>query len=334
MEGPTNVRSVASSGRERISRLFRRPGSPVVEVDDGRKGLVCHCRKVAYRSVREAIVTGDRTIADLQTSTGACTRCFGCRAELERMLKLHLGKRFRPQATVSLPAGVASMPVRPMYMPVLAGFQGASVDTRVVVFNWEGPEVPVTFRADLLRLDGVRVGAWEHVVDYGCSAVVDLSRQAIGELLPDGVGVAKVVLETESVGSLRPYFQFVTPTCISSTHEMKGFADPNAPRNDRKYHWVFPIGESTRLEEAYFFVTNTQMEPMPGELVWTGDNGETASTPTPTLRFDQSMCVPLHERLPLFTTGGAVRLAPATHAVAGFMMRHEPERQLWRVQHL
>jgi len=319
-----------------LAGLLRRPRT-IAEIDDGRVGLVCHCRKVEYSTVRHAIGKGSRTVADLQRSTTACTRCFGCRSELERMLRLHLGDAFRHEPTVTLPPEYARIaPTRPMYMPVLAGFRGAEVDTKVIVFNWEGPEKPVAFRADLLRLDGVRVHVWNQEVSYGCSGVLDLSREAIGLLLPDGVGVIKLILEIDEVGSLRPYFHFVTPTCVSSTHEKKGPADPNR-RTDRKYHWIFPIGLGERQEEAYFFCTNTQMEPMVSELVWQSDGKGSASAPVPTLEFDHSACVPLHEHFPAIATGaegGSVRLAPATHAVAGFIIRHEPEGQLWRVQHL
>lgn len=321
--------------RPRLAGLLRRPR--IVPIDDGKTGLVCHCRKVEYSTVRQAIVAGSRTIADVQRTTTACTRCFGCRSELERMLRLHLGDKFHHVPTVSLPKEYARHAApRPMYMPVLAGFQGAEVDTRVIVFNWEGPEKPVSFRADLLRPDGVRVAVWNEQVAYGCSGIIDLSREAIGSLLPDGVGTIKLILDIDEVGSLRPYFHFYTPTCVSSTHEKKGPRDPNR-RKDRKYHWIFPIGVGEREEEAYFFCTNTQMEPIVAELVWQPDGGASDSTPVPVLEFDQSACVPLHESFPAIATGaegGAVYLSPASHVVAGFMIRHEPKGQLWRVQHL
>jgi hypothetical protein len=146
----------------------------------------------------------------------------------------------------------------------------------------------------------------------------------------------KLILETDAVESLRPYFQFVTPTSITSTHEKKGPADPHR-RKDRTYHWIFPVGVGPRAEEAYFFATNTQMAPMESEFVWTSDDGTTMAADGGTIEFDQTTCFPLHEAFPEIYTGekgGTVRLAPATHAVAGFIIRHDPAAQLWRVQHL
>lgn len=231
-----------------------------------------------------------------------------------------------------------------MYMPVLAGFRGAEVDTRVIAFNWEGEEKPVRVRADLLRPDGVRVKVWTQEIPYGCSAVLDVDRATVGALLPEGVGVLKLVLDTDEIGSLRPYFQFLTPTCITSTHEKKGPSKRGKKdqatgirRYDRSYHWIFPVGVGERDEEAYFFCTNLQLDPMEGELVWTSDGGGTSSVPIPTLELDQTACVPLHESFDDVRTGargGSVWLTPATHVVAGFMIRHDRERQLWRVQHL
>jgi len=311
----------------------------------GRANDICHCRNVTYDTVQESIDDGARTVAELQRRTTACTRCFGCRSELERMLRLSLGDAYRHEATVTLPSEYArTQPARPMYMPVLAGFRGAEVDTRVIAFNWEGEEKPVRVRADLLRPDGVRVKVWTQEIPYGCSAVLDVDRATVGALLPEGVGVLKLVLDTDEIGSLRPYFQFLTPTCITSTHEKKGPSKRGKKdqatgirRYDRSYHWIFPVGVGERDEEAYFFCTNLQLDPMEGELVWTSDGGGTSSVPIPTLELDQTACVPLHESFDDVRTGargGSVWLTPATHVVAGFMIRHDRERQLWRVQHL
>ena len=298
---------------------------------------VCHCKHVGYATVAKAIDRGAKSIADIQRSTSACTRCFGCRFELEGMLHQAYGDAYRHEPTITLPDRLAKTRLpRPMFMPVLAGFRGYEIDTRVIVFNLEGDDRQVSFRADLLQLDGTRVQALQHEVARGCSTVLDLSRAAVGELLDDGVGIVKLVLDTEEVGSLRPYFHFVTPTCISSTHEKKGPSKPQKQEN-RSYNWIFPVGVAERNDESYYFCTNTQTTPMAGQrLVWQAESGRTEATDMPELEFNQSACVPLHERFESYRSGegGAVRLEPATHVVAGFMIRHEPEEKLWRVQHL
>jgi len=323
----TRVRDLAGRRRPPVER----------SADEQQAPYVCHCKHVEYREVDRAIRRGARTIADLQRKTSACTRCFGCRFELEQMLRTAYGDAYTHEATITLPPGAGKTRIpRPMHMPVLAGFGGYDIDTRVIVFNWESAGAAVPFRVDLLKLDGERVRVWQRSVADGHSAIVDLSREVIGDALPDGVGVVKLVLETEAVGSLRPYFHFVTPTSITTTHEKKG---PNRPekQENRHYNWIFPIGAFDRPEEAYFFCTNTQTTPMLGQrLVWQTNGGAVAETPMPDLEFGQSAMVPLHERFPTLNSGegGTVRLEPATHTVAGFMMRHEPEAQRWRVQHL
>jgi bacterioferritin-associated ferredoxin len=319
-------------GRRRLQGLLTRSGG------ETQANLVCHCRRVPYATVEKAILRGAHSIADLQRKTTACTRCFGCRFELEGLLKAHLGDDYHHQSTIALPEGYekAVLP-NPMYMPVLAGFRGYEVDTRVIVFNWEGPRRPVGFRADLMLTNGERVAAWQHAVQRGFSTVIDLSRGAVGALLPDGVGVAKLVLDRAEVGSLRPYFHLSTPTSVTTTHEKKGPKDPRR-QTSRRYHWVFPIGRSRRPEEVYFVFVHTQLEPMTAQrLVWQSVDGETTELPLPTLEFEQAAFVPLHEHVPAIANGskaGSVRLAPAEHVVAGFMIRHDPEAQLWRVQHL
>ena len=72
-------------------------------------------------------------------------------------------------------------------------------------------------------------------------------------------------------------------------------------------------------------------------LIWQRVDGATAQTPLPHLELDTSACVALHDAFPDVASGrhaGTVRLDPATHKVAGFMIRHEREVDRWRVQHL
>ena len=72
-------------------------------------------------------------------------------------------------------------------------------------------------------------------------------------------------------------------------------------------------------------------------LVWQSMDGETSRSRCRPLEFEQSVLVPLHEHVPSVAAGskaGSVRLDPAEFKVAGFMLRHDPEAQLWRVQHL
>jgi bacterioferritin-associated ferredoxin len=300
--------------------------------------LVCHCKRVRYATVEKAIRRGATSVADLQRRTTACTRCFGCRFELEGLLRAHLGEGYHAEATITLPPDYERLETpQPMYMPVLAGFGGHDVDTRLVVFNWEGPGEPVQFRVDLMRLNAERLAAWHRSVARGSSAVLDLSRGAVSSLLPEGVGVVKMVLDRAEVGSLRPYFHFSTPTSVTSTHEKKGARYPNK-LSDRNYNWLFPIARSRRPEEVYFVFVNTQLETMTGNrLVWQSVDGERTEIPLDPIGFEESVFVPLHEHVPAIATGakaGTVRLEPAAFTVAGWMLRHDPEGQLWRVQHL
>jgi len=326
-----------------IRRLQSAHGAATTPVPSGESGelrteFVCHCLRVPSTTVEEAIRRGARSIADLQRATSACSRCFGCRFELERLLHNHLGDDYRAERTISLPQGYSTARIpQPMYMPVLAGLGGYEVDTRLIIFNWEGPRRHVGFRLDLVLPTAERVAAWRYDVAHSCSTVIDLSRTAVGSLLPGGLGVAKLVLDTAEVGSLRPYFQLSTPTSVTSTHEKKGPKDPRR-HGPRSYHWIFPIGRSRRPEEAYFFFVNTQLEPMRRQqLVWQSVEGERVAVSLPTVEFEQCVCIPLHEHVPAIahgTSAGSVRLEPAEYKVAGFMIRHEPEGDVWRVQHL
>jgi bacterioferritin-associated ferredoxin len=315
-----------------------RPAAVQTHVGPTQAEIVCHCLQVQYDVVREAIAGGATSIADIQRKTRACTRCFGCRFELEALLREQLGDAFHHEARVVPPKDDDRTRVpQPMYMPVLAGYRGYDVDTRLIVFNWEGPPQPAGFRLDLLLPSAERVGAWNEEAPSGRSAVIDLSRGQVGHLLPEGLGLAKIVLDRPDIGSLRPYFHLRTPTSVTTTHEKKGPKSPSR-HGARSYHWIFPIGRSTGSEEVYFHFVNTQLEPMRDQrLLWQSIDGESASIPLPPAEFEQTVVVPLHEHVPSVADGskaGSVRLDPPLFKIAGFMLRHDPEVQLWRVQHL
>jgi bacterioferritin-associated ferredoxin len=326
------------------------PGSSPPASETGE--LVCHCRRVTYARVDEAIGAGQIvTLADVQRVTTACTRCFGCRFELERMLKEALGERYirTPFVTRLKPATgdhgpgsslAASLPRR-MYMPVLEGYRGSDVRTRVAIFHWHdgsgGPGTPIDLRADLLRLDGQRLGVWAASVGPGRTAVLDVRDIPGAKRLTEGVGTLKLVVAAEEVGSLRPYFQFLGAGGASSTHEKSNPRSERPASHNRRYHWVFPVGAGSRPSEAFFFCVNAISYPISGrELVWNAESGESASTSLPELELDQAAFVPLHEAFPAVNAGrtaGTVRLSPTAH-VAGHIVRRDPGIDSWRVQHL
>lgn len=336
-----------------------------------RPPVVCHCRQVSYETIEEVIDAGRAgSLADLQRQTTACTRCFGCRFELERMLEERLGPAYDRTDVVTLPVeepppapsrfaplrrllgrGAPATPAagslpRRMYMPVLDGFGGAEVRTRAVLFNSfdeqdadarRRPEV--SLRADLLAPDGTRLAATQVSVKPHHSAVLDVRDMAPAGALADGYGVLKLVIDAEQLGSFRPYFHLVSPGGITSTHE-KAAPRPSGrgPRSPRRYLWLVPVGYTRRPEHAYMFLTATQPEPLDRhELVWHPEDGDEVRVPLPRLELDQSSCIPLHELFPAVgggQQGGTVRIEPNHGVPAGFMIRFDPEREIWRVQHL
>lgn len=310
---------------------------------------VCHCERVSYDAVEDAIGRGARSLADLQKQTRACTRCFGCRFELEHVLREHLGSDYVATASLTRPAGtglfgrLARARARPlprrMYMPLLNGYGGSAVTTRIIVFNAPGatPPAPVAVRLDLLAPSGERLDVLDEVLPPGGSLVVDCGTLHGASELPDGYGTVKMVVDAEALHSLRPYFQFVTPGGITTTHEKAGTAHPREI-GPRPYHWLHPIGRLDDGEEAFFFCTNTQERPMEDQrLIWAPVAGTARSYDLPQVELDGSILVPFGRAFDGFdarNAPGSVRLDPAFHKVAGFMLRHHRGSDRWRVQHL
>ncbi|MBA2513042.1 MAG: (2Fe-2S)-binding protein [Solirubrobacterales bacterium] len=327
--------------------------------------IACHCRQVSFQTVREAVRCGAATtLAQVQRETNACTRCFGCRYEIEGLLKQELGDRYEPAAVVvhetevreaRRPQGLrrrllasvrgtrSQPPPRPpqkMYMPVLEGFGGHEVSTRLILFNLHDEHTeegrPVSLRADLTRLDGRRQDVWSTTVPSRQTTMLRAGDLLHEGSLPEGIGLVKLVLDLEAVGSLRPYFHLISPGGITSTHEKRSPRKAHRP-TERAYHWIMPIAPKPRPDEAWFFLINTRAEPIEGRrLVLRDTAGREEAVDVPRLELDQGACIPLHEHFPSVrdgTAAGSVRLTPSVH-VAGWMLRRDVERDLWRVQHL
>jgi len=335
---------------------------PTIDAARASDELICHCRQVPYAVVRGAVRDGGATtLADVQKQTTACTRCFGCRFEVEGLLREELGERYVPaavvrrdlraerQATLGLRLHsrvrrareqVAAAGPQKMYMPVLEGFNGYDVTTRLVLFNLHDertePGEAVSVRADLTRLDGRRQDVWRTTIPPKNTTILDVGAMLHADSLPEGIGVVKLVLDAEVVGSLRPYFHLISPGGITSTHEKRG---PRRPHRiaERSYHWIFPLAPNPRRNEAWLFFMNTQTAPIQGaRLALRTDSGHEQSIAVPRLELDQGACIPLHDHFAPVRDGtarGSVRLTPSVH-VAGWIIHRDVEADLWRVQHL
>lgn len=55
--------------------------------------LVCHCRRINDRTIREAIDAGARTTEDVGDSCGAGTGCGGCKPAVSALLATHADHR-------------------------------------------------------------------------------------------------------------------------------------------------------------------------------------------------------------------------------------------------
>lgn len=339
---------------DRMSSVQASPAAAARASDE----LICHCRQVTYESVRRA-VREDRahTLAGVQQETTACTRCFGCRFEVEGVLREELGERYVPTAIVTreqdgerratlrsrLRTRVRRTPAAPppqkMYMPILHGFGGLDVTTRLVLFNLHDEQTetgrPVTLRADLTRLDGRRQDVWSTTIQPRATTMLDVGDMVHEGSLPEGVGIVKLVLDADAVGSLRPYFQITSPGGVTSTHEKR--APRKLERANRAYHWILPLAPKPRPDEAWFFMVNTLPAPIEGcRLAFRDEAGAEEAVEVPRLDLDQGACIPLHEHFAAVREGtarGSVRLTPSVH-VAGWIIRRDVEADLWRVQHL
>lgn len=50
--------------------------------------IICHCKQVTYLDIRKAMVTGARTVEEIQEITGAGSVCGNCVKEIEKILSV------------------------------------------------------------------------------------------------------------------------------------------------------------------------------------------------------------------------------------------------------
>jgi hypothetical protein len=224
-----------------------------------------------------------------------------------------------------------------MYMPVLAGYGGYEIDTRLIVFNWEGAQEPAGFRLDLMRPNGERVSASRHEAPSGGSTVIDMSRAAVGQLLPEGVGLAKDRARP-SRGRLAPAVLPPRDADLGNDHAREEGPQGPAPARtaalplDLPDRALAPAGGGLLLVRQH--PARADARPALGLAERGRRNGRSSAAGD---RVRAVRARPLHEHVDSVAAGakaGSVRLDPATFKVAGHMLRHDPEAQLWRVQHL
>lgn len=51
--------------------------------------IICHCEVVRERTIVKAVQRGARTVAEVQASCGAATRCGGCEPAVQSLIERH-----------------------------------------------------------------------------------------------------------------------------------------------------------------------------------------------------------------------------------------------------
>ncbi len=72
--------------------------------------LVCHCKSVCERQIREVVRSGARTRAQVARACAAGTRCGGCTTVLEQIISSE--RRALPPSSVLAPGGLIAAAAR------------------------------------------------------------------------------------------------------------------------------------------------------------------------------------------------------------------------------
>lgn len=70
--------------------------------------IVCHCRGVSDRTIREAVRSGARSLGEVTARCGAAGRCGGCRPLVDLVVRLELRAVDRDRVERSDPPAISA----------------------------------------------------------------------------------------------------------------------------------------------------------------------------------------------------------------------------------
>ena len=323
----------------------------------GRK--ICLCMGVTDETIAACYASGHRTIDEIRTITRACTRCFGCEADLHSFYTSVLvpGKFRVPRqgwrgALARAAAGYDLYRAAQRYYhrsvrwrvhPIVFGalvVERRDLHARMIVANVDdGADAPACGAVDLdVRLidaAGTTVMVERREVGANRTLVIEASDLLRAAAAADGTFAGMLLLEgrRRHIGSLRPYVHYYNDVSIASTHD-QWTAD------ETRHHGfctMVRVAADRRLA-IHLSASNLESVPYRSAVVLTNHHGA-----------QREAFVELPPRGTLFTGVGdlfgpledflegrlgTVRFENWSHRAMYYFLAHDPVTNAWNVNHL
>lgn len=322
----------------------------------GRK--ICLCLGVTDETIVACYASGHRTIEEIRAITRACTRCFGCEADLHSFYTSVLvpgkfratrpGWRGRLTTVAArydlyrLAQGVYHRRLRWRVQPMVFGaliVERPDLHARVIVANVEAradaaPFGDVDLTVELTDATGRLVASSRHRIAANRTLVLE-ARDVLRGAGVDGTFAGMLLLRGHRryIGSLRPYMHYYNEVSIASTHD-QWTAD------ETRHHGfctMVRVGVDGR-PAVHLAVSNLEPAPYRSTAVLTNHHGAQREAlvelpPRGTLFAGvRDLFGPVED----FLEGrlGTVRFENWSHRAMYYFLAHDAEMNTWNVNHL
>jgi bacterioferritin-associated ferredoxin len=335
-----------------MDRMMDDPSAVATVASSARK--ICLCMSVTDREIAACYAAGHTSVDEIRSITRACTRCFGCEADLLSFYNdVLVPGRFRRQ-TGGWRGRVGRLAkhydlyrvaqryyhrhVRWRVQPNVFGslvVERPDLHTRVFVANLDAGHgrqfSDVTLRVRLLDEAGAVVSATTHALPRGRTLVLET-----GDLLGGRGALAGVLLvegHRRHIGSLRPYAHYYNDHSIASTH------DQWTPDETRHHGFctVISVGESGAVE-TWVSVSNLETGRYRSKVFVTNHRGvqRDAVLELPPGGTVVARPVDLLGPLDGFLEGqlGTLRFENWSHRAMYYYLAHDRVHDTWNANHL
>ncbi len=319
---------------------------------------ICLCMSVTDEEIAACYESGHTDLKDIREITRACTRCFGCEADLtafysnvlvpgkyqapRRNLRTRLARATRRIGAYRIAQRYYHRYIRWRMAPLVFAsvvVERADLHSRTVVANVNrAPGLnefgDIELEVQLIDQAGALVYSKVHRVAANTTLVLE-GRDMIGGRGQglDFVGTVIVKGKRRFTGSLRPYTHYYNDVSLASTHDQW---TPDVTRHEGFCTMVrVPPDDRPRV---YLSVTNIEPSPYHSKVVLTNHRGKHLETVLEIPAYGTSMLATsdlfpdaagfLDHRL------GTVRFENWSHRAMYDFLAHNQDRNTWNVNHL
>jgi bacterioferritin-associated ferredoxin len=319
---------------------------------------ICLCMSVTDRQVAECYGTGGRPLDEIRAITRACTRCFGCEADLrsfyndvlvpgryvlprrgwmgqlgavarrhdlytiaQRLYHRHLRWRLTPMVFAALVVEQPELRTRLLLSNVGRGpgrLEFGDVELEINLLDQAGALVHASTR----RVAGDRMLVLEMAELIGATSAA-----------PCFTGAVIVRGRRRDIGSLRPYMHYYNDVSVASTHD-QWTADAT------RHHGFCTVVRLAPDDRPcmHVAVTNLETAPYASPVLLVNHRGEAraARVDVPARGTLLTAVRDLFSDLDVFLDGraGSVRFENWAHRAMYYFLAYDKDRHTWNVNHL